>query len=221
MLEFDNLPDAKLYQALDNEGLVPHVPEDMYDLEETVLGTRLLVETKMDRVEMFKKLLDVYPGPFFLTVVVQEPYGAFKTAGRYHSEYDKTRIQVDYFLDYFHDFICYSGFIHVWVTCQTTKGIVVYDQHDYYFVYEKALEAAEIVKGLGFVEGSINPDFAHAHSSRPDIHPGPEELLNYGNWRLESLQIQDVARPEEKTIRNMYLRFRNWVNTRRIKRRGR
>lgn len=218
---FDNLPDAKLFQALDSESLVPFVPENVYERNETELGVRLLVSTSMDRIEMFKMLLDFYPGPFFVTVVVQEPYGAFDKAGRYHGDYDKSRMQIDFFLDYFHDFISYSGFIHVWVTCQTTKGILVYDQHDYYFVYEKAEEAAEKLAGLGFQEGKIGADFHHAHSSRPDIVPGGKELLEYGSWRLEGLEIQDVARPDKKTVKNAYLRLRSWWMTRRIKRNGR
>jgi len=42
-------------------------------------------------------------------------------------------------------------------------------------------------------------------------------MVDYGHWWISSLEIQDVARPDKKTLKNIYLRIRTWLMMRRIK----
>ncbi len=210
-------PDAKLYRADSEEKIFPFQPENRVEFQSQDSGSRLIVSTSQDRIDFFKSIIDLFPGPYFITLVIQEPFGAFQQAGRYYSERDKTRLQIDYFLDYFHDFISYDGFHHLWITCESTDGIIVYDQHDYFFIYVKAEEARQKLLAEGFVEGDVRVDFPHMHRSRAEIVPGPKEILKYGSWYLSNLEIQDVATPERKTLRNYWLRIRNWNAQRKAK----
>lgn len=213
----DTWPDAKIYRAESEDKILPFQPENRIQFQTQYSGSRAIISTDRDRIEFYKAILDLYPGPFFITLVIQQPFGAFQQAGRYHSDRGKTRIQIDYFLDYFHDFISYDGFHHLWVTCETTDGIIVYDQHDYFYVYAKAEEARQKFLAEGFVEGEVKVDFPHVHRSRTEIVPGAGEILKYGSWYLSNLEIQDVATPERKTLRNYWLRLRNWNALRKVK----
>lgn len=210
-------PDAKIYIADQDGEIGPYVPTDTYEINRTGLGTRIIARTNQDRIEFFKAILDLYPGPFFITLVVQEPYGEFQVAGRYYSDKGKTRVQIDYFLDYFHDFICYDGFHHLWISCETTDGIIVYDQHDIFFMYQQTDQILDYLRSHDFCEGHVGADFHHAHRSRADISPGTKELLEYGPWYHSPLEINDVARPDEKSLQNYWLRFRSWNAVRKIK----
>ena len=221
MAEPNNLPDAKLYRAISPTELVPFVPDNQFQLSTTKLGTRLIFSTNEDRIEMFKHMLDLYPGPFFITVVVQEPHGALVTPGRMYSERDKTRVQIDYFLDYFHDYISFGGMFHLWISCQSSDGIIVYDQHDYFFVYQRAQEAAAFFRERGYREQEIELEFDHAHSERIDIVPGTKEMLDYGNWMWSQLELTDVARPRAKSMQILILKFRHWFGTRKLRRKNR
>ena len=117
-------PDnAKLYQTNEARDLIPFVPGNIFQLNESGLGVRLLFSTNEDRIEMFKRIIDLFPGPFFFTVVVQESHGALNKPGRLYSDRRKTRTQVDFFLDHFHDYFSHCGLINLWVTCEVTDGI--------------------------------------------------------------------------------------------------
>lgn len=203
--------NAKLFLAGEDGGLIAFEPKNSFMLTSSANQQRLILATNEDRIDVFKSLLDFYPGPFVITVVVQSPHGAIKKAGRYYSEWDRTRTQIDYFLDYFHDYISFCGLIHVWVTCQGTDGIVVYDQHDVFYVYGKPLEIANMFLDKGYSEGIPPIEFAHAHKTRDDIRPGTVELMKYGKWTCHPLDTTDIANPEEKTAKNYLMKARSWL----------
>lgn len=194
----------------DQDNLTPFVPESVYFTSASDFGTRLVVTTNEDRIETFKRILDLYSGPFFITVVVQLPHRGLEKPGRLYSEGGKSRIQIDYFLDYFQDFLLYDGFIHIWITCQESNGIVVYDQHDTFFIYEREKEAADYFAKRGFREAPVSFNFRHAHQIRNDIYPGSKELADYGKWWWRPLELSDVEDKSKKSLRNLYLKIRSW-----------
>ncbi len=218
MESVENLPDAKMYRAdEDGKNIRAYEPENRFQLHRTDLGTRLLVTTSEDRIEVFKRLLDLYPGPFFITLVIQEAHGAFKKTGRYYGDRGKTRVQIDFFLDHFHDYFCYDGMHHLWVSCESSDGIVVFDQHDLFYVYQRAAEAGGMLLDAGYKEGLGDEPFNHAHRSRPEIVPGPKEILEFTKWFIAPLQINDVADPSEKSLKNMVMKARMGRAVKKIK----
>ena len=208
-------PNAKVYTADPDLNLIPIYPTNLFKIATTQMGNRAFATTNLDRILVMKRLLDLFPGPFSLLLVIQEPNGAFMHAGRYTSEEGKSRIHVDYFLDYFHDYISYDGFLHLWICCDSTGGKVIYDQHDWFNIYGKADESESVFRELGFVEREAEKLPPHAHCKRHDIYPGTKEMLEYGTWRLSPLELADVARPEKKSLLNSYLGIRSWFAVRR------
>lgn len=208
----EHLDDAKLYRTDVQKVLVPFVPENQYDFSTWRDSPRLLLSTNEDRIEIFKRILDLYPGPFFITIAVQEPHGTLKRRGRLYGDKGKTRIQIEFFLDHFHDYISYHGMAHFWVTCESTDGIVVYDNNDFFYIYDRVNEAAEFFGERGYVNEPIERDFERAHGDRTDIVPGTEDLKKFGRWGWLPLEWSDVPNPYEKSFQNIYLRVRHWVN---------
>lgn len=215
-----SLPDAKVYKLDPAEILIPHIPDNAYQISKAFGRDRLVFTTNQDRIEVLKKVLEMYPGPFFITLVINSRLGALKKKGRMYSDWHKSRIQIDFFLDYFHDFISYGGWFHVWVSCHTTNGIVVYDQHDRFFAYEQINEVTDLLKSSGFQDGYCESKFKHVLFDRLDIIPGHVEMLNYGKWQWAPLEISDVEFPRRWTVTNFYLRFLQWRRTQRAKKKG-
>ncbi len=108
----------------------------------------------------------------------------------------------------------------MWVSCHTTKGIVVYDQHDRFYAYEKVDEVADLLKSSGFQEGFGEVKFKYVLFDRLDIVPGHVEMLNYGKWQWAPLEITDVEFPHRWTATNFYLRFLQWRRMQRAKKKG-
>ena len=212
---------AKLYTGDNGHNLVPYVQPNIFKVIQTSIGDRAIVSTTIDRIDLFKQFLNLFPGPFTILVVIQQPYLAFKKRGRYTSESDKTHIQVEFFLDTFNDYISFDGFHDLWVCCESSNGKVIYDQHDWYYIYGKAREAENILRSLGFIEREVPLPPHHAHCQRHDIHPGTHELLDYTKWFLNPLLPSDVVRSFPKTPKDLLTRYRSWLEFRKIAKRQR
>jgi hypothetical protein len=210
--EIEHLDDAKLYRTDVEKVLVPFVPKNQYNSSSWRDSPRLLVSTSEDRIEVFKRTLDLYPGPFFITIAVQEPHGSLKRRGRLYGDKGKTRIQIEFLLDYFHDYISYNGMMHFWVTCESTDGIVVYDNMDQFYIYGRVSEAEKFFAERGYINEPIDRNFEYAHCERVGLTPGTEDLKKFGKWGWLPLEWSDVPDPYGKSFKNLYLRFRHWKN---------
>lgn len=144
-------------------------------LQEYSWGRRILCSTDDDRMSFMLSLISTYAGPYTVAYVLEDSAGLEGARmGRYEIG-DRTLVQVEHFLTEFGDLIQFDGRHHFHVGCPDRT--VVYDQHDYFFVYGDidSLQSQLIERGYRELDYELG---VHGHLMGPDVSL-IRQLLDY------------------------------------------
>jgi hypothetical protein len=205
----DAVPSKLL--VLDRNKPVPKIWGRGYELQEFRWGRRIRCSTDGDRVEFLRSLLDRYPGPFAITYVLEDKHRTSYREGRYRSP-SLTRQQVDFFLEKFSDFIQNDGRHHIYVSCSTSGGAVIYDQHDFFFVYGSLDQHMLRLRSEGFRPTAYDLR-EHAHAIKGDS-AALDELLRFWPWAYSPPEITDVTTSRIGILRFAWLKLKAWWHDR-------
>lgn len=178
-----------------------------FDLHDRPWGKRLMCSTDGDRMAFFLRLVARTSGPFDLVYVLEDNTNSPQFAkGRYLSNSPLTLDQVKYFADEFHDFLCDDGRHHLVTRCTATNATVVYDQHDYYYVYGEAAALAAELESEGFVSRTFELGI-HGHRIDVDSAELPR-LLELRPWIWQELEAPDTSADQVGSFAYLKMRIR-------------
>lgn len=191
----EGAPRTKLMLVDDQKQLQDFSWGNGYCVQEYRWGKRILCSTDGDRMEFFLRLVSRNPGPYGLTYILEDNDRTpdFRR-GRYIANAPMTFDQLKYFTDEFHEFLCEDGRHHLMVHCKATGGAVIYDQHDYYYVYGQ-LDALEIELSREGFEPRGYELAIHGHL----INQDPAELhrlMQFRPWMWRELEATDTSREQ-------------------------
>lgn len=179
-----------------------------YLLQEYGWGRRLMCSTDGDRIAFLERLMSRYPGPFQLKFILEDNQGVPEMpTGRYHSPLDLTATQISYFFHEFSEFLSTDGRHHLMIS-SATGGAVVYDQHDYFFVYGGIDELLQEFQAEGYTERDYRLG-THGHKVHSDVEP-LRRLLRYWPWTWSQLEATDTSRHRVGLLRYAWLKVRAW-----------
>jgi hypothetical protein len=183
-----------------------------YEIQHSRWGRRLICSSETPGVDFLRRLVFRYPGPFGITYVLEDNDGAPEfRRGRYHSPNLLTRAQLEIFLDDFREFFEEDGRHHLMVSCAKTNGMVVYDQHDYFFVYGGVDELVPklICEGYQAREYELG---RHGHRIGEELEP-LRMLMSFREWKWRPLEVTDTTRHRAGRLEFAMMKLRAiWYN---------
>lgn len=182
----------------------PYKPRDAYVREQTYGVWRLAVSTGRPRMDFMLECAARYPGPFWITYVM-ESEGFGMEPGRYHGPTGQTITQIGYFLHQFAPFLESDGRHHIWVSCEATDGIIVYDQHDFFYLYQQLDEHESALAEAGFTNDFEYPfTEQHLHVFPPRTDGLEQELWKFWDWHYGPLALSDTFRRDPNPVRRWW-----------------
>lgn len=178
----NSLDKCKLARPLEDGSLVPYDWGNQFTVEEAAGDKRLLATTSTDRIAFLIEMLRPYPGPLIVCyVLIEDKPGLPMRPGYYYSP-EVNLDQVIDFLTEFQDMFVYDGSQAVHLLCKSSGGLVVYDEHDLYFLYGDFSSQLELLRSRGYADGG---DFCldrHAHFFRDSFSLWIFELFKLWPW---------------------------------------
>jgi len=168
-----------------------YIYPDVWSIEETSAGPRLVIAPASSQVHLVRRLLDSMPGPWWLLYVLVAPRGGGH-AGRYQSPQPGTREEIEEFLSEFQSFLETDGRHHLWIASSATPDLLVYDRHNLIYAYGSLDDRKPILAQNGLEEAaSIYPPDPHTHYYH-EIFDGEErKILAFLPWIFTPLRPQD------------------------------
>jgi hypothetical protein len=200
-------PLAKLLAPDESGVMAPFTWGKAYRYETYYWGNRIMCSTDEDRIDWLVELASRYPGPFDLNYILEDESGRHNyPEGRYMKS-SVSLDQLKFFFHEFHDFLAFDGRHHVMVHCNTTRGMVVFDQHDYFYVYGGLDSLLQDLKQRGFIERSFVLG-RHGHPIKeesPDLH----RLMEFWPWNWRALEATDITKERLGFFQNLRLQIRS------------
>jgi len=161
----------------------------------TASGTeRLLISVPPDRPDLFLRLAEVLPPPYFVLYVLHTPRGEGEP-GRYQST-ELTLDELRDFLVQYQSYVAGDARHDVWVYSPNSKRTLIWDRHNQIFAEGNPLaDIAATLAGLGFSEGAIAPISDHYHHYRPEFDGEAASVLHAFDWYRTPLRPEDEQFP--------------------------
>ena len=149
------------------------------------------------------------PGPFLVTYVLEDNLKTPKfRRGRYVSSRSLSLPQTVYFLNEFRTFLAGDGRHGLIVNCLTSKGAVVYDQHDFFYVYGVLDSLIDELRSENCEERSYELP-VHGHWIQDDS-PELSRLMGFWHWTWKDLEATDTDSRREGLLRRIRMELRAW-----------
>lgn len=189
--EPDEEARSKVWIESEPGSLEPFAWGKGYELQVHDWGRRLLCSTDGDRIDFFLRLAGRYPGPFGFTYILEDSCGGAYPEGRYVYGDELSQTQLEFFLRQFGEFLSWDGRHHLMLYCRTTSATIVYDQHDYYFVYGRVEELLRELEAEGHAPTSFVLG-QHGHKMESDSAEF-QRLMEFWPWIRQPLEITDTT----------------------------
>lgn len=169
---------------------VPYVVPSVFSRAHLKNGSeRLEIGVPNGDAQLLERLAAELQPPYYLLYVLHTPRGEGE-AGRYQSPAVEPH-QLQAFLARFRVLLASDSRFDLWLHSPADGATLVWDRHDLMYAYGDLEGLAKVLVGMGFVEGSAQPDFDHSHHYRPEMDADASALLNYFDWHHSPLQPAD------------------------------
>jgi hypothetical protein len=182
--------------TLDIDGAeVDQQPSAVFETGTTSSGQERLVLDVPDRFpDLFSRLCELLPPPFFVLYVLHTPRGEGE-AGRYQST-ELSLDQLAAFLRRYGSYLSGDARHDLWVYSTTSRQTLVWDRHNRLFAEGGPLDAvADTLIRLGFIEGKVEPIGDHRHHYRSEFDEDAAAILSEFDWHQTPLRPEDEQWP--------------------------
>jgi hypothetical protein len=206
---------SRLSLLTESGDFVPHSWGNGYQDQQFRWGRRLICSSESAGVDFLSRLVFRYPGPYHVTYVLEDNDGAPEfRRGRYISPNALTEAQLRIFLDEFRQFLEEDGRHNLMIRCAKTDGTVVYDQHDYFFVYGGIGDLLRELVDEGYQPRTYGLG-RHGHQIGHDIEP-LQRLMAFRRWQGGPLEATDTPRHRAGLFDYVMMKLRaiwnDWTN---------
>ena len=170
---------------------VEQSPPAVFELRTMSTGAPRIVLSVPDRQEdLLRRLAELLPPPFYVLYILHTPRGEGE-AGRYQSN-ERSLDELSGLLSKYSSFFSSDGRHDLWVHSPSSRRTLVWDRHNLLFAEGQPLDdVKEMLVGLGFREGRIEPLGAHFHHYRAEFDGDAASLLNEIDWHRTPLRLED------------------------------
>jgi hypothetical protein len=164
--------------------------DDIYDIEKTTGGSRLVIAPAAGHDVLLGELAEVIRGPYYLLyVLLVSRLG--REEGRYQSPEPMSLADLRLFLTAYGPFLASDGRHHFWIGAPDNSGLLVYDQHDVIYAYGALEEFERLLLGKGFTRREVRFPAPHTHHYHPENDAAEDRLFAALEWTRFPLQDQD------------------------------
>lgn len=178
------LPDgfpAKLGAWDPVNGWTPVRYDNLYRSQSISGVQRFVIATEGEPVELLRKLVGLYSGPFRLVYLLMTPPEGYEP-----TRYEVAGLglaEVDSFLVRFKPFLQADARHHIWIHAETSGGTLIYDEHDWIYAYGLRDEVERLLIQEGFQDGVPEIPFPHMHNESSAHDEAMLELLGAMSWK--------------------------------------
>ncbi len=147
---------------------------------ESISGVSRLLVAPRQPLDFVSKVLSVYGERFRLVYLLVTPPDGYKFS-RYEIE-QITLNDVQSLLLEFGEFLGRDARHHVWLHALDGGGTIIWDEHDWVYLYGHLNSATQFLETEGFTEGKPEIPFPHLHNEDPEQTPEMERLLAALPW---------------------------------------
>jgi len=163
---------------------------NLYDIEQTTNGDRLVIAPDDHQVDLIAKLTDQLTPPFYLLYVLLVSRLGYES-GRYQSSLFETNEMLRAFLNQYREYIETDGRFHLWVGTLNQSGTLVFDHHNVIFAYGQTDKYVNVLKQEGSRKHKICIPSPHTHNYYPDNDKYEDIMSNDCDWKHFPLEEGD------------------------------
>jgi hypothetical protein len=152
---------------------------DTYAAESISGVSRLLVAPRQP-LSFVVDALALYGNSFKLVYLLVTPPDGYEFA-RYELD-ALNREEVSSVLEEFGGFLGGDARHHIWIHALDGGGTLIWDEHDWVYLYGHLASATDLLQSKGFREGKPEIPFPHLHNEDPDQTSEMERLLKALPW---------------------------------------
>lgn len=156
--------------------------EDVWAVEETTGGSRLVISCLQEQTNVFAALLKAMVGPFWVLYVLVVSRGRGEQ-GRYQSAEPQSASAVDTFVKQFSTLFEKDGRHNLWVASESGSGMLIYDRHNVMYAYGPLAAFKLILAERGLTEvPTVRVPSPHVHHYHQELDTEEDRLLSYWAW---------------------------------------
>ena len=175
----------------DLEHSVPFAFSDVWT-HETVKGVdRLRIGPSKNYVELLLTLANLWQDWCRILYVLLVPRLCKRDPGRYEAPDCLSMEEVERFCRRFKHYLEGDARHHLWISSANDAGLLVYDRHQWIYAYGDLASYLDVLKELGYVEGSTKLPSPHTHHYNAAFDAEEDELIAYWDWIKKPLQPED------------------------------
>lgn len=169
---------------------VPFRYDDIYEVQQTTGGRRLVIAPQHDQASLIADLADSLAEPYYLLYVLLVSRTG-REEGRYESANPLTARDLRDFLSVHAAFLENDGRHHFWIRSIENEGLLVYDQHNVIYAYGPLDQFEQLLKRRGFRPGTVRFPAPHTHHYHASYDSAEDRLFADGEWFHSPLREQD------------------------------
>lgn len=153
--------------------------QDTY-VRESISGVaRILVAPSMP-LHFISQALGLYGERFRLVYLLVTPPDGYDF-GRYEADLLSIEEVLEFLLE-FGEFLGRDARHHVWIHALDGGGTIIWDEHDWVYLYGHLESVEALLAQQGFTEGKPEIPFPHLHNEDPELNSEMERLLAALPW---------------------------------------
>jgi hypothetical protein len=151
---------------------------------------RIVLSVPDGQADLLRRLAGLSEPPFYLLYILHTPRGEGEP-GRYQSA-ELSLDELNGLLRRYSSLFSSDGRQDLWVHSPGSRRTLVWDRHNLLFAEGQPIDdVVEMLVGLGFREGLVEPLGAHVHHYRAEFDDDAAGLLNEIGWHWTPLRPED------------------------------
>lgn len=148
--------------------------------KESISGVGRLLVAPKEPLDFVSQILGFYGERFRLVYLLVSPPDGFEFARYEVASLSNDEVQA--FLSEFGDFLSRDARHHVWIHALDGGGTIIWDEHDWVYLYGHLGAAQDFLSSKSFYEGKPEIPFPHLHNEDPAQTPAMVKLLGALPW---------------------------------------
>lgn len=152
---------------------------------------RVYFATDDGYISLIRQCLEFMPAPFHVMYVLIRNISGNENIGRYYTETQMSRKELNSFLDQFGEFFEGDGRHNIWFISNEPKTFIVYDHHNVMFAYGEQEQFLRLLRSKNYIEKEPDIPNPHYHAYNYDYGIDETDVLNSREWIRYDLEPDD------------------------------